>query len=193
MATAKKTKSKPQDFYALFFACVEKRGWFALTLPEIARATKTPLPELLQRFPDKADILTAFGQSIDVQLAQNVNESAEPLKDKLFDMVMRRFDALAPYRKGIVRLMDDMQAHPVSAAMLMLETLCGFHRSMILMMEMAGISTAHPRAMLAAMGLKIVYLSVLRTWKQDESADLSATMAILDRGLDRLIKLLRFG
>lgn len=197
MATAKKkttksTKKTAGQFYVDFFALVAQRGWFSLTLPEIAKATHHSLSELLKIYPDKTAILVGFGKTIDAQLADGTSQSDEPLKDKLFDMLMRRFDALAPYRAGVIRLLEDMQSHPVSAVVLCLETLCGFTRSMALIFEMAGISTSHPRAILGVMGLKIVYLSTLRTWKHDDSRDLSATMAILDRGLDRLIRVLRF-
>lgn len=204
MATAKKTnsaKTKPKkeksanteaQFYQDVFDLIEKRGWFALTLPEIAKAARINLAELLKIYPDKVAILSGFGRFMDMQLAEDTVESTEPLKDKLFDMVMRRFDALAPYRAGATRLMEDMQSHPVSAVMLCLETLCGFNRSMALMLDMAGLSTSHPRAILGIIGLKIVYLSTLRSWKHDNSADLSSTMATLDRGINRLIKVLRF-
>lgn len=190
---SKKTSGKNGgDFYQRFFALVERRGWFKLTLPEIAKATGISLSQLLETYPDKSDILTQFGRALDAKLAQNVTDSDEPLKDKLFDVVMQRFDALAPYRAGLLRLIEDMQTHPISAVVLCLETVCGFNRSMALMFEMAGISTSHPRALLGVVGLKIVYLSTLRTWKHDDSADLSATMATLDRGLGRLIGVLRF-
>ncbi|MDX1923578.1 MAG: hypothetical protein SFW65_10680 [Alphaproteobacteria bacterium] len=194
MAT-KKTKTAKKnapDFYARFFALVEKRGWFALTLPEIAKATGVSLSQLLETYGDKSEILTQFGKKLDVQLAHTAVSSDEPLKDKLFDVVMQRFDALAPYRAGLIRLVEDMQSHPISAVVLCLETVCGFTRSMALMFEIAGISTTNPRAVFGVVGLKIVYLSTLRTWKYDDSADLSATMATLDRGLTRLVSMLRF-
>ncbi len=204
MAAAKKTKTaKPkttksgampfaQNFYGKFFELVEKRGWFSLTLPEIAKATGVSLSQLLEAYCDKSEILTQFGKKLDAQLAQNTVSSDEPLKDRLFDVVMQRFDALAPYRAGLLRLIEDMQSHPISALVLCLETVCGFTRSMSLMFEMAGISTTSPRAVIGVAGLKIVYLSTLRTWKHDDSADLSATMATLDRGLARLISILHF-
>jgi hypothetical protein len=202
MAATKKTRTKkakqtkPKNaqaqFYHSVFDLIAQRGWFSLTLPDIAKATRISLAELLQTYPDKVSILSSFGRYMDTQLAQGTVESTEPLKDKLFDMVMRRFDALAPYRAGVVRLMEELQSHPISAAMLCLETLYGFNRSMALMLEMAGISTSHPRAILGVIGLKIVYLSTLRSWKHDNSRDLSATMATLDKGINRLTKVLHF-
>lgn len=198
MAIRKKNKSaqkKPDDFYKAVFDLIETRGWFALTLPDIAKATGINLCELLQRYADKTDILRGFGRMLDEALAkyaeQNAASETDLLKDKLFDMVMCRFDALATYRAGVVRLLDELRAHPLSGSILCLETLCGFNRSMRLMLEMAGLSTTRPSAILAMMGLKIVYLSTLGTWKSDQSTDLSATMAVLDRGLGRLVKVLR--
>lgn len=187
-----KTANSESQFYQDVFDLIAKRGWFPLTLSDMAKATGISLSELIKTYPDKGSVLTSFGRYIDIQLAQDTLASNEPLKDKLFDMVMRRFDALAPYRAGTTRLMQDIQSHPISAVMLCLETLCGFNRSMALMLEMVGLSTSHPRAILGVIGLKIVYLSTLRAWKHDDSPDLSATMAMLDKGLNRLIKVLRF-
>lgn len=195
MAVVKKTKAAKKnapDFYARFFALVEQRGWFALTLPEIAKATGVSLSQLLETYGDKSEILTQFGKKLDLQLAHTAVSSEEPLKDKLFDVVMQRFDALSPYRSGLIRLIEDIQSHPISTVVLCIETLCGFTRSMALIFEMAGMSTTNPRGVIAVAGLKIVYLSTLRTWKHDDSADLSATMATLDRGLARLVSILRF-
>ncbi len=197
MPAAKKSKPKTAknseaQFYHNVFNLIAKRGWFSLTLPELAKAVRVSLPELLKTYPDKVAILSSFGRYVDAQLAQGMYESTEPLKDKLFDMVMRRFDVLTPYRAGACRLMEELQSHPVGAVMLCLETLCGFNRSMALMFEMAGLPISHPRAILGVIGLKIVYLSTLRSWKHDVSPDLSATMATLDKGLNRLIRVLRF-
>lgn len=191
-ANNKPALNSDAQFYHDVFDLIAKEGWFSLTLPALAKATGVSLAELLKSHPDKSSILTSFGRYIDTQIANNSFESTEPLKDKLFDLVMRRFDALSPFRAGVVRLMEELQSHPVGAVMLCLETLCGFSRSMTLMFEMAGISSSHPRAVLGVIGLKIVYLSTLRTWKHDVSPDLSATMAILDKGLNRLIKVLHF-
>jgi hypothetical protein len=189
MAKAKQNPS--HSFYLQFFKLVEQRGWMDITLPDIAIATKIKLPELMQRYGDKNAVLCGFGRYIDEQLAADIPDAAAPLKDKLFDVLMRRFDLLQPFRGGVVRLMDDVLRAPVETLLLGLDTGGALCRSMVFMMEMAGLSSSKPFHLLAGAGLKMVYFSALRTWKTDESADLSATMATLDRNLDRLLKLTR--
>lgn len=190
---AKKTALTPDKFYEMLFTLVEKRGWFALTLPEIARATKTKLPELLQRYPDKNAVLIGFARLLDSKMAEMPLDDSAPIKDRLFELFMQRLDALRPFRAGVIRLMHELWQQPFSTALLGLEAGCTPSRSMIIMLDLAGVSPSKPFNLLAAMGLKIVYLAALRTWKDDESLDFSPTMATLDRALERWLKLTRLG
>lgn len=191
--TVKKQAKKPEEqFYTDVFEHVSVHGWFSLTMPQIAKAAHIRLPELLKNYPDKGSILIGFGRYVDARMAEGWIEGTEPLKDRLFDMIMQRFDVLAPHRLGVIRLMEELQSHPMMSVMLCLDMLCGFNRSMALMLEMAGLSTSHPRAIAGIIGLKIVYLSTLRSWKHDDSSDLSETMAVLDRGISRLINGLHY-
>ena len=71
----------------------------------------------------------------------------------------------------------------------------GMNRSMGWMLEAAGLDAGGPSGALRAKGLGVVWLAGLRAWEKDESEDLSATMAALDRALDqadRVARMLRF-
>jgi len=59
-------------------------------------------------------------------------------------------------------------------------------------LEFAGISSAGLKGRLKTKGLAALYLRCLRVWLDDDSADLSKTMAILDRSLTRAEKLAQF-
>jgi hypothetical protein len=59
------------------------------------------------------------------------------------------------------------------------------------MLEAAGIPTAGLAGRLRATALLAVWLGAFRAWAKDESADMSATMAALDRLLDRAESLAR--
>ena len=60
---------------------------------------------------------------------------------------------------------------------------------MAAMLEAAGISAGGFRGVLRTKGLSAVYLSALRTWFRDETADKSKTMAALDKALGRADRL----
>jgi hypothetical protein len=63
-----------------------------------------------------------------------------------------------------------------------------FGRSLGLMLEFSGFKADSPAALPVFIALKLAYLTTLRAWKNDESVDLSATMAALDRSLERALK-----
>jgi hypothetical protein len=97
----------------------------------------------------------------------------------LFDVVMRRFDALTPYRSGLDSISQDLRGDPVAAAVYA----CSLRRSMAWMLEAAGIPSDGIAGALRIKGLGVVYLMVFRIWLTDDSADLSRTMAALDARL----------
>ena len=98
---------------------------------------------------------------------------------------MRRFDALKPHREALGNIVFDQARDPVAA-------LCGLgrhERSMAAMLEAARLSSGGLRGLLRAKALGLTYLATLRVFLGDDSADLAATMAALDRNLGRLDRL----
>ncbi len=166
------------------FALAGERGWRAVSVAEAARRAGLPLDRARERFPVRGVILLRFGRLADqAALAGAAHEG--PHRDRLFDLVMRRLDALQPHRAGILALARALPADPCLAAMLAAANL----RSMGWMLEAAGVSTRGPLGRLRRKGLLAIWLAVLRAWRDDTSEDLAATMAALDRALDRAERL----
>lgn len=188
--TASSAPKSDAEFFAALFALVEKDGWNGLTLPAIARGTHVPLATLLEKYPDTHSILHGFAGFIDRQLTAVAVEDGA-LKDRLFDVVMQRLDALAPFRPGLIRLIGDLQANPFNALALGCDSFTATRRSASLMLALAGLRADQPFLSLLRTGFELVYLQTLRIWKNDTSADLSATMAALDRALQRLLGIAR--
>lgn len=191
MARAKKKKNDDAAVYETLFALIEKKGWHDVSLPVLARALKMPLGTLMEQFPDRNAVLIGFGAYVDSYVVAHTTPAEASLKEKLFDILMARLDVLQTYRGGLIRLLADMQVRPFTAAFLGLEAGPHLCCSMQKMLELAGVPSGTPQSFVAAMGLKLVYLATLRVWKNDSSKDMSATMAALDRALERLLKLLR--
>ncbi|MBI3418520.1 MAG: hypothetical protein HY053_00090 [Proteobacteria bacterium] len=180
-----------QGIYPTLFALVAREGWWTLTLPKIARAAKIPLAELLKTAPDKNALLAGFAAQLDQKLAQAELEEGDTLKERLFEVIMRRFELMQPYRAGFSRLMEDLIRNPAGALCLGLELSPVARRSLRLVLELAEFPVARRMIEPAILGLKLVMLYTFRTWKDDASADLSPTMAALDRALDRYLSFLR--
>jgi AcrR family transcriptional regulator len=158
-----------------------EKGWRATTMADIAARAEISLADIYRVFPAKSDILRGFTRQIDeavLSVGPDGDES-ESARDRLFDVMMRRFDALTPYRSGLDRISRDLRGDPVAAAV----HACSLRRSMAWMLEAAGIPSDGIAGALRIKGLGVVYLMVFRVWLTDDSADLSRTMAALDARL----------
>ncbi len=166
-----------------------ERGWGDLSLAEIAEAAKLPLSKVYPVFPSKTAILGAFSRQIDaaVLAAEEAGARAGGAHDRLFDALMRRFDALRPYREALGNIVCAEAGDPFSA----LCGLCRLRRSMACMLEAAGLSTTGLRGALRVKALALAYLATLRVFLRDDSPDMAATMAALDRNLSCLGRLAR--
>jgi hypothetical protein len=162
------------------FALAGEIGWSRVSVTEAARAAGLPLDRARGRFMGRHGILARFGRIADQRaLAQATTDGTH--RDRLFDLLMRRIDALQAHRAGVLALKRYLPGEPALTAMLGLATLA----SMAWMLEAAGISAQGFRGALRTQGLLGVWLCALRAWERDESEDLSATMRALDTALDR--------
>lgn len=157
-----------------------EKGWRALTLVEIAEAAKVPMSALYRHYPTKADVLTGLGRMVDqAALSENLPGEDESPRDRLFDLMMRRFDLLSAHRAGVKAILRDLRLDPLSALIQARQ----LELSMRWTLQSAGISTRGllGRARVRALGL--VYLLVLRIWEKDDSPELDRTMKELDQRL----------
>lgn len=156
-----------------------ERPWSQITLDDIAQSAMMPLAELRKEAHGKDHILALLIRAIDddVLAKTPVRPSSQGRRDRLFEVIMSRFDALAPYRSALRSILKDAGPSPIVAR-------AGL-RSMRWMLEAAGISTSGPGGPLRVMGLAQVYRSVLSVWVEDDDPGLARTMAALDRRLRR--------
>lgn len=165
---------------AAFFRLAAEHGWSRASAAAAARAASLPLDQARARFPSRAAVLIRFGRIADqAALAQAPADGS--VRDKLFDLLMHRFDALQSHRAGVLTLLHALPAEPPTALLLA----CATRRSMRWMLEAAGCSARGLRGELRVRGLVAVWLWALRAWERDESSDLSGTMAALDAALGR--------
>lgn len=158
-------------------------GWRDLSYAEIAKEAGLSLSDAYQAYPSKAAILMGIGRDIDARIFAGLE--ADPLdgsaKDRLFDLLMRRFDALNQHREAFAALAKDLPRTPGEG----LALLCQLRSSLARMLEAAGISASGLRGALRIEGLGAIYAAALRVWFKDDSSDLSKTMAELDKRLSQ--------
>ena len=176
-------KQLDQTLIAAVFSQAALRGWADVNIAEAAREADLPLDRVRARFPGRGAVLLRFGVMAD-QAALATGSSEPNPRERLFDTVMSRFDALQQHRAGILQLLRALRTDPGTSMLLYGATL----RSMKWLLDGASIPTSGIVGQLRVHGLLALWLYALRAWESDESADLSATMAAVDRGLDRAIQ-----
>jgi len=162
------------------FALGAEKGWRHVTAAAAARAAGLDLAQARLAFPCTGDILKSFGRQADAAALTGVLDHGST-RDILFDILLRRFDFLQTHRAGVLALVKFLPAcPPLAAAMLELNL-----TSMGWLLEGAGVDATGLRGALKKRGLLLVWGYGLQAWARDESADLSATMAAVDKALAR--------
>src|SRR5712691_11534346 len=150
---------------------------------EIAARAGVSLAVLRNLFGSTFSILAAQVKETDraVLAGSDADMAEEPPRERLFDVLMRRIEVLAPHKAAVRSLVRSASRNPGLA--LALNGLAV--RSQQWMLTAADISASGPKGMMRAQGLALLFASVLRTWVNDDDPGLARTMAALDRALAR--------
>lgn len=154
-----------------------------ITISDIARRAEVSLADFRDAFPSKGAVLGGFSKMIDRRTLESVSDDLadEPARDRLFDVLMKRLDAMANYREGLREVSAWARRDPVSALALNSAML----NSMRFMLEAAHIDTDGSVGAIKLQGLVLAWLRVLNVWFDDLEPSLDRTMAALDKELDR--------
>lgn len=160
-----------------------EHGWRKLSMDRIAVAAGVSLAKLRQEFRSKAHILAGFTRAVDDGVLGKLTpadlETAH--RDRLFDVIMTRFELMTPYKSGLRRVREDLQYRPG-------ESLAQFGvaaRSNYWMLAAAGVDAEGSRGFLRLPGLMAIYARVFDIWLEDSDPGLARTMAALDSRLRR--------
>lgn len=157
-----------------------ERPWHEVSLAEIAAGAAVSLPVLRTELDSKSAIIAAFTRMIDDQLLAQPRakvDGASP-RDRLFDVIMARFDALQPYRSALRSMLA--RPSPVEP-----DQMKAFVVSQRWMLTAAGIDAEGLKGGVKTLGLASLYMAVFHTWLDDDDPGLARTMAALDRRLRR--------
>ena len=173
----------PRDkIIAAAMRLAETRGWRALSLGEIAAEAGVPLGEFAREFKCKAEILAAFTRAVDeAVLAKFPAPTADGVRDRLFDVLMSRFELLQPYKPALRRIACTLGLSPGAA---LAQAFPAF-KSQYWMLNAAGIAVDGPGGFLRVKGMLAIYARVFPIWLKDDDSGLAATMAALDKRLRR--------
>jgi len=162
-----------------FLRLIAEKGFADVALREVAEAAGLGAAELYRLYPDKVALAAAFMARIDAEVLAGVPRQSDPeetARDRLFDVLMRRYDALRPHRAALAALRRAATRDPLLAIALG----PALRRSMAAMLEAASLSSDGLTGAVRQNGLLAIHYAVSRVFDQDETGDLSKTMAALD-------------
>lgn len=166
-----------------FMGLLDTQAIEKIELGEIAARAGVSLADLRNAFGSKLAILAAYLKEVDRRVLAGIDADLheEEPRERLFDVLMRRIDALTTHKAAVRSLVNSARRNPPLAI-----ALNGFAvRSQQWMLTAADIPAAGPRGQLNAQGLALLFASVLRTWLADDDPGLARTMSALDRALAR--------
>jgi AcrR family transcriptional regulator len=165
-------------------------GWRGLTMAGVAARGGLNLGDVLLFAPTKVCLLARFLERIDgVMLAPVTSpDSRDKSRDRLFEIIMRRFDALNRHRAGARAFIAGTARDPLALATAGLR----LKRTLAAMLAAADVPADGLMGCLLVEGLQAVYLATLRAWMRDDTSDMAKTMAALDRALSQAERLSRF-
>ncbi|WP_439528931.1 TetR/AcrR family transcriptional regulator [Pannonibacter sp.] len=182
--TAKAAAIDPREQVVdAMFRLLETHDFKDITLPQIAREAGLSLGDLRGVVASKLDVLAAFTARIDRKVLDDLDGEMDdqPARDRLFDVLMARVDALMPYRKSLKNLRKAVMRDPGLALSVNGLAL----RSHRWMLTAAGLELTGLKAPIALQGLAISFARVVDVFLEEEDTGLPRTMAALDKELDR--------
>ncbi|HEY0224531.1 MAG TPA: TetR/AcrR family transcriptional regulator [Pseudolabrys sp.] len=162
-------------------ALLTEHSFEQIGLAEVAGRAGIKLSQLRAEFGSTLAILGAHIKDIDHAVLDggDADMTEEPVRERLFDVLMRRLEALAPYKESVRSILRSARRNPGLAFALNAAAV----RSQKWMLEAAGIGASGPRGALRAQGAALMFGRVLTVWLDDDEEGLDRTMAALDRGL----------
>ncbi len=156
-------------------------GWRGATLRAVAEAAPCPLAEIVSRYGDFYGLLDAISEQATLTALKEADAAggSQAIRDRLFEVLMARLDALQEHRPGIKALLPEQARDPLLAAWFAVKA----PRQMARIAAAAGVRTHGLRGLLRVQGLTFLYLRVARIWLDDETEDLAKTLKALDQAL----------
>ena len=178
--TAKLAEPRKRAVDALMKLAAEQ-PWDKIELPDIAAEAGLTLAQLRGLFPSKLAMLGGVTRLVDEAVMAEASDdlAGEPARERMFDLVMRRLDAMAPYKAALRKIAPVIRRDPLALAALNR----GAVNSWRYMLASAGIPTEDSLGHLRVQGAVLLMARVSETWLDDNEPELSRTMARLDREL----------
>ena len=157
------------------------RAWSDIPLADIAAKAKLTLSDF-HGVAAREDLVEAMDAHFDKAMSAEGVPDETSARERLFDVIMLRFEAMEAYRAGIREITKFRESSLLHLVRLPNHR----HASAAWALASAGLDNdAGAPASLKRIAIGIVIAQAERAWRKETSGDFALTMAALDKGLRR--------
>ncbi|WP_419813966.1 hypothetical protein [Glacieibacterium sp.] len=165
-----------------WLAAIERDGWVLARIDSAAVLAEVSPADVAAVYPDRWSALRGMQRRLDrAALGEAGADKDASIRDRLFGLMMARFDAAEDSKPAIRVVAEAARRDPGLVAFFMVTAPVSIAR----IAQAAGVDTGGWLGPLRVKALTILMVQVSRTWLDDEDPDLGATMKALDAALER--------
>ncbi|HWA01658.1 MAG TPA: hypothetical protein VG841_15225 [Caulobacterales bacterium] len=157
------------------------KPWRELTLAQLAVEAGRPVSDFYAGSLGEA--LDCVEEAFDRAIGEDLDalDPTQSVRDRLFELIMRRFEAMEPHRAAVLAMEAGQERDPtLLAAAHQRHVRCARWVLALAGLEADGM-TGHARAQ----GLGVIIGQARAAWRGDDAGDFAKTMASLDKNLRR--------
>jgi hypothetical protein len=155
--------------------------WREVTLAKLADASSRPVSDFYGASLWEA--VDCVEEAFDRAIADNMDEldPAHSVRDRLFELIMRRFEAMEPHRQAVLSMETGIDRDPTLMASAHQRNV----RCARWVLALAGLEADGMTGQARAQGLGVIIGQARAAWRSDDEGGFTKTMASLDKNLRR--------
>ncbi len=156
-------------------------AWRDATIVRLAQAAGLNAPEL---YPATLwEAVDCVEEAFDRAIAASMDklDPKQSVRDRLFELIMRRFEAMEPHRAAVLAMEQGVDRDPT----LMASQHQRHVRCARWVLALAGLEADGMTGQARAQGLGVIVGQARAAWRNDDAGDFAKTMASLDKNLRR--------
>ncbi len=163
---------------------IARKGWVRTTVPEIASEAGIGIVDAMRIAPTKSVLVAGTLDEVDAKLAVDPDRApaGAELRDAIFGAIMAYIDQLQTERAYFAAVVQGLRFDPIGSAIIAAR----FEQSLDAILDHAGLSASLIAGFARRRALGLLMLEGLRAWAEDETEDLSGTMAALNNRLTQI-------
>lgn len=155
--------------------------WREVTLLKLADAAARPISDFYGASLGEA--VDCVEEAFDRAIGDNLEalDPGQSVRDRLFELIMRRFEAMEPHRAAVLAMEVGADRDPT----LMAAAHQRHVRCARWVLALSGLEADGMTGQARAQGLGVIIGQARMAWRSDDAGDFNRTMASLDKNLRR--------